>query len=763
MIMKLRFLLAIWLMIGMAVCVNAATPAYTISDLSIMPSNLLRSNILDSASVVWNKDQLGRMTANASAGLTNFIIASELWTNVSEVLTPTVFSRPVNGSNFWVNGSPALAPNDSGVNLVAGHTDWRALHFQILNNHELRFTNVNATRARLLPDTDGEIELGNTDMRFDGIYTTVIDSRTASDLDLFSDQSIFLNIGSAAYRFTSTAAQPSPTLTLDLGLASAQWNGVYASNYTAGGGITNNGTYQHSVGAFTGALFVSSNANGVAYWSTNVNNIGVTNLSVYNNVIFNGSIISNFNRDILWTNDTAVTKGSLTGLSPRFALRWGSLGSDYVDAWNTTNVGFWSVAMGSNIIARAPGSVVFGVDNEVRTNAINSVISGGRLNFIGTNSFNSVIAGGYSNIVNGLGTSNSVISGGIQNLIQNVNGAALGFGVVGGGFDNRASTNYAGIFSGQSQRVNGSHSAVLGGAGNTIDILVAYGGIVGGQNNTLNGAHGFIGGGRANGIGSSSATAANFGFVGGGLENTIGPIGSGNVTNAVIVGGRSHIIGEQADNAVIVGGEDHEIRQATNAFIGGGGGNTIIGTSGKARYSIIPGGGNNTMSGFTDFSFILGSSNLIATNWTGIIGWKATNNTTPYAITIAPQGETSKTIYTSSNLTVRTSFATVPDTVVTLAADNQVVNVTTTSYVQLASDSAVAGDRTFLLTGTNVTSGAHAILEWTGTNAGELVDDAANSGAGNVRLSATWTPTQYDTLSLIFNGTDWIETARATN
>lgn len=100
--------------------------------------------------------------------------------------------------------------------------------------------------------------------------------------------------------------------------------------------------------------------------------------------------------------------------------------------------------------------------------------------------------------------------------------------------------------------------------------------------------------------------------------------------------------------------------------------------------------------------------------------------------------------------------------IVNLTADNQTVTVGDRSYIRLASDSAVAGDRTFILT-QSTRDGHRLVLEWTGTNAAELVDDSAQSGGGNHRLSATWTPTQYDTLELISNGTDWVEITRSTN
>jgi len=101
--------------------------------------------------------------------------------------------------------------------------------------------------------------------------------------------------------------------------------------------------------------------------------------------------------------------------------------------------------------------------------------------------------------------------------------------------------------------------------------------------------------------------------------------------------------------------------------------------------------------------------------------------------------------------------------VVTLTADDQVVTVGEKSYIPLSSDNATAANRTFVLT-PGLTAGQRLTLEWThATNQGELADDGSVSGGGNVRLSAAWSPGQYDTLSLIWNGTDWLETARSNN
>jgi len=96
---------------------------------------------------------------------------------------------------------------------------------------------------------------------------------------------------------------------------------------------------------------------------------------------------------------------------------------------------------------------------------------------------------------------------------------------------------------------------------------------------------------------------------------------------------------------------------------------------------------------------------------------------------------------------------------IALTADDQIVTTIGRGHIALSSDDAVAANRTFLLA--NGVTGQRLILEWVGTNAGELIGDSAIPGvSGPVRLSATWTPAQFESLSLVFNGASWIETGR---
>lgn len=115
----------------------------------------------------------------------------------------------------------------------------------------------------------------------------------------------------------------------------------------------------------------------------------------------------------------------------------------------------------------------------------------------------------------------------------------------------------------------------------------------------------------------------------------------------------------------------------------------------------------------------------------------------------------------SGNTTVTQALAFGVSTV-SLTADNQSVSATNISYISISSNDGTAGNRTFVLSAGTIT-GQTLKLEWTGTNAGELVDDFSATGGGNGRLSATWTPTQYDSITLHWNGTDWIEDGRSTN
>lgn len=94
---------------------------------------------------------------------------------------------------------------------------------------------------------------------------------------------------------------------------------------------------------------------------------------------------------------------------------------------------------------------------------------------------------------------------------------------------------------------------------------------------------------------------------------------------------------------------------------------------------------------------------------------------------------------------------------VSLTADDQAVTPGTSTRIQLSSDNGTATNRTFTLSATGATTGAIYVLIGPETNQCELAD------TGIQKLSATWSPQTSDTLTLLFDGTNFIEICRADN
>jgi len=94
--------------------------------------------------------------------------------------------------------------------------------------------------------------------------------------------------------------------------------------------------------------------------------------------------------------------------------------------------------------------------------------------------------------------------------------------------------------------------------------------------------------------------------------------------------------------------------------------------------------------------------------------------------------------------------------VINLTGDNTILTTTGRSLIRLSSDSGTATSRTFTL-GAGSAQGQVLVLEWTGTNAGELLN---NTGTAAARINGDWRPAQYDSLTLVYNGADWIELSR---
>src|SRR4051812_22524422 len=92
---------------------------------------------------------------------------------------------------------------------------------------------------------------------------------------------------------------------------------------------------------------------------------------------------------------------------------------------------------------------------------------------------------------------------------------------------------------------------------------------------------------------------------------------------------------------------------------------------------------------------------------------------------------------------------------VSLTADNTVIDVSKASLLQLVSDSTTATSRTFTLT-SSVLVGHKLHIEFTAGSS--FTCELANSG--NVQLTGGWTPTQYQSITLVWDGNYWVEICR---
>lgn len=92
-----------------------------------------------------------------------------------------------------------------------------------------------------------------------------------------------------------------------------------------------------------------------------------------------------------------------------------------------------------------------------------------------------------------------------------------------------------------------------------------------------------------------------------------------------------------------------------------------------------------------------------------------------------------------------------------LTGDNQAVTPGRNTRLQLTSDNATAANRTFTLSATGAVAGQIYVLVGPASNQCELAD------TGIQKLSGTWTPGATDTLTLLFDGTNFLELSRSDN
>lgn len=158
-------------------------------------------------------------------------------------------------------------------------------------------------------------------------------------------------------------------------------------------------------------------------------------------------------------------------------------------------------------------------------------------------------------------------------------------------------------------------------------------------------------------------------------------------------------------------------------------------------------------------------SSTLATNAPDIV-----NSVTGASASLVFEGSTANAFETSLTATDPTADRTVTipnatgtvilaqaSTTTALTADNQAVTPGSNNRIQLSSDNATATNRTFTLSATGAITGQIYILIGPAANACEI------AATGIQKLSATWTPSAVDSLTLLFDGTNFIELARSNN
>lgn len=104
------------------------------------------------------------------------------------------------------------------------------------------------------------------------------------------------------------------------------------------------------------------------------------------------------------------------------------------------------------------------------------------------------------------------------------------------------------------------------------------------------------------------------------------------------------------------------------------------------------------------------------------------------------------------------AFAAVTQTVL-LQADNVTIDPATCTFIYIGSNNTTASNRTFTLNASVVGAGHSLTLEFnTGASTTAQLADS-----GNCKLVAAWEPVQFDTLTLMYDGTYWVEVARGTS
>ena len=134
------------------------------------------------------------------------------------------------------------------------------------------------------------------------------------------------------------------------------------------------------------------------------------------------------------------------------------------------------------------------------------------------------------------------------------------------------------------------------------------------------------------------------------------------------------------------------------------------------------------------------------------------NDTTPAITAIdGPNAPVAQTypVVTTQNLLIDGFCTYVPKDIQYLIADDQVVSTAEQTFIKLSSNVAQPASRTFTLTDGDYTG--HLIIIEIIAGSAELPE------TGNMKIQGTWRPNAFDAITLIWDGTYWVQTSRASN
>lgn len=288
--------------------------------------------------------------------------------------------------------------------------------------------------------------------------------------------------------------------------------------------------------------------------------------------------------------------------------------------------------------------------------------------------------------------------------------------------------------------------------------------IAGGGLNVMHSEWSFIGGGASNVITAATLNDdSRYSVIAGGNENEIESTGDelaivGGYSNAItgttsygFIGGGYNNAVISSTSSVVAGGAENEALTNTHISIGGGYDNDASGD-----YATIPGGRENGATG--DYSFAAGRRAQATQE--GSFVWADSTDadaTSPMSNTMYVRATNGVTITNDLDVgdDVKVGNWQIYAKQPTFTVVSSLPITSTGTYMPLTAGGTVTPS--LIVSGT--TTGQILILENTVAQNIILLDNAAQ----NMNLTGTITMTQYDLITLIWNGADWMEMAVSAN